>query len=185
MEAATGSWVSEYCSTVGVGPLNLIGAVGDESTFASIIPVGQVWYSIKDGNGNREAGIATFDGAVTLTRNLVHATLVGETYTEASPTPISLTGSSVVSCTFNSEAYQLLVGKINTLTDIATFREYDAYSVANTYYKGWSEDKDTANPTWKILKGVESPPGIFTETFADGDLLYNNIWDNRLGLIYS
>ena len=69
MTVSTGSWVSEHCSSTGYDSINLIGAEGDNATFAAVIPAGQVWYSIKDGNGNTEAGIGDFDGAVTIARN--------------------------------------------------------------------------------------------------------------------
>lgn len=64
------------------------------------------------------------------------------------------------------------------------FREYDAISTPNTYYKGWADSASTATATWKILKGVDNLDGTFTETYADGDVNLNNVWDDRLGLTY-
>jgi len=76
------------------------------------------------------------------------------------------------------------VGGTGTGGAAYAYRVYDAISEPATYYKGWSNNSDTAQATWKILKGVESPPGTFTETLADGNDNPDNIWDNRLSLVY-
>lgn len=59
--AETGAWIIENCSSKGFDDLTLTGAVSDFTTFSSAIPVGDVWYAIKDANGNREEGIGYFD----------------------------------------------------------------------------------------------------------------------------
>ena len=60
------------------------------------------------------------------------------------------------------------------------YRQYDELSVPLTYYKGWSTTVSTSTSTWKILKGVEVSTGNYVETWADGNDLLDNIWDNRL-----
>lgn len=53
-------------------------------------------------------------------------------------------------------------------------------------YKGWAEPSTlTSTASWRISKtefvGVDEDIII---TWADGDILFNNIWDNRAGLTY-
>lgn len=184
MTVATGSWIGEHCSSTGYDALTLIGNIESYSTFISIIPAGAVWYSIEDGNGNREAGIGDYDGANTIQRSIIHATLENGVYTTASPTPILLTGSSTVSCTMNSKAYQDLVDGLAAISVVPTYREYDLDVATQIYYKGWSETKSAAGATWKIIKGNMSS-GSLIELHADGDLLFDNIWNDRLTKIYS
>jgi hypothetical protein len=58
-------------------------------------------------------------------------------------------------------------------------------SVAGTTYFGWaSPGSSTASAVWKIMKMVESA-GVTSTTRADGDMEYNNIWDDRASLTYS
>ncbi len=186
--AQVGAWVVENCVSVGYDDLTLTGAVSDYATFSSAIPAGEVWYAIKDSNGNREEGIGLFDGSVTIIRTTVHITYEYGAYNDVAPDPIELSGSSIVSCTLNASALNTLLSGITTvITEEAPqppYRNTDDTSEPNTYYKGWSDSASTSAATWKILKGVESPSGIFTETWADGDDLLDNIWDNRLALVY-
>ena len=42
----------------------------------------------------------------------------------------------------------------------------------------------TSNSVWRIKKIVETGPDVAI-TWADGDDLFDNIWDNRLSLSYS
>jgi len=108
MTTQAGNWVAESCSTLGTGDIILTGPATGQASFSGAISAGAVFYSIEDGN-NREAGIGTFDGASTIVRGDIRATLVNGTYTRVSPIPISLTGSSVVSCTYNASAYEDVV----------------------------------------------------------------------------
>lgn len=43
----------------------------------------------------------------------------------------------------------------------------------------------TSAGSWQIKKLVYGSDGDVTTTFADGDALFNNIWDNRAILSYS
>ena len=57
-----------------------------------------------------------------------------------------------------------------------------------TYYTGWSAPGAgaTSASVWKVRKLVLDAGGDITESgFADGDLLFDNVWDNRLALAYS
>lgn len=112
MTTQAGNWVAESCSTLGTGDIILTGAATGQAGFSGAISAGAVFYSIEDGN-NREAGIGTFDGASTIVRGDIRATLVNGNYTKVSPLPISLTGSSVVSCTYNASAYEDVVQSAN------------------------------------------------------------------------
>ena len=57
-----------------------------------------------------------------------------------------------------------------------------------TYYTGWSDPGagTGAAAVWRIRKMVLDSNGDVTESgFSDGDLLFDNIWNSRLGLGYS
>jgi hypothetical protein len=57
-----------------------------------------------------------------------------------------------------------------------------------TYYTAWSAPGAgaTSAGVWKVRKLVLDADGDITESgFADGDLLFDNVWDNRLSLVYS
>ena len=112
MTTQAGNWVAESCSTLGTGDIILTGAATGQAGFSGAISAGAVFYSIEDGT-SREAGIGTFDGASTIVRGDIRATLVNGNYTKVSPLPISLTGSSVVSCTYNASAYEDVVQSAN------------------------------------------------------------------------
>mgnify|MGYP003635065050 CR=1 FL=1 len=112
MTTQAGNWVAESCSTLGTGDIILTGAATGQAGFSGAISAGAVFYSIEDGN-SREAGIGTFDGASTIVRGDIRATLVNGNYTKVSPLPINLTGSSVVSCTYNASAYEDVVQSAN------------------------------------------------------------------------
>ncbi len=187
--ANVGAWVVENCSSYGYDDLTLTGSVNGFTEFSRAIPMGDVWYSIKDSNGNREEGIGAFDGSITIIRKTIHATLEGNVYNDVDPTPISLSGSSIVSCTLNAAALRTILDDITTVITVAPdqppYRRYDGTSEASTYYKGWSNSSNTTTATWKILKGVEVSPNNYQETWADGNELLDNIWDNRLTYSYS
>lgn len=56
-----------------------------------------------------------------------------------------------------------------------------------TYYTGYAAASSaTASAVWRIKKTVLSASSDdVTVTWADGDTLFNNVWDNRLSLTYS
>lgn len=58
---------------------------------------------------------------------------------------------------------------------------------ATTHYLGWAEVGSlTSNPVWKILRiQYDASGNPTTKMFADGDVEFDNIWDNRAGLSYS
>jgi len=114
---AVGNWVLESTSTVGTGIITLDGPAVGFASFASAIPAGDVWYSIEDANGNREAGIGSFDGNEILVRTTVKCTLVGNTYNDVNPTAISLSGNATVACTFSVDAYEELLAHISNTSN--------------------------------------------------------------------
>ena len=187
--ADIGAWLVENCSSVGKDDLTLTGAVHGYTEFSRAVPIGDVWYAIKDANGNREEGIGSFDGSITIIRKDVHVTLEGNTYNNINPEPISLSGSSIVSCTLNATALRSLLNNLDTIISVAPdqppYRRYESLEDTSTYYKGWSNTSSTATATWKILKGIEVSPGNYQETWANGNELLDNIWDNRLNLSYT
>jgi hypothetical protein len=57
-------------------------------------------------------------------------------------------------------------------------------SGANVVYRGYaSVGTPTKSPLWAIEK-VTSAKSIETHTWADGDMKFDNVWDNRETLIY-
>lgn len=110
MSAIAAPWVKETSATSGTGTLTLTGKLEKYIRFNMGFSAGtSVWYSIEDANGNREAGIGTFNGTNQLTRDTIDATLVNGVFNSTNPTPINLSGTSIVSCTFNAAAYNELV----------------------------------------------------------------------------
>ena len=110
--ANIGPWVSENTQTVGTGIITLSGAPDKSfTTFVMAVPVGDVWYSVEDSlTGNREEGIGAFSGGTQLDRHTIHSTLVDGVLTlaAAAPTAINLSGNAIVSCTFNTAAFDEL-----------------------------------------------------------------------------
>ena len=107
-------WSQEGCSTTGQGDLVLTGVVSiNQTRFRDGFGSEEVYYSISDG-ANREVGMGSFNGSDRIVRTTVHATLVNGTYTDGSPSPIILSGTAVVSGTFNAHAYDALLASISS-----------------------------------------------------------------------
>jgi hypothetical protein len=133
MTAQTGSWVAENTSTAGTGAIALAGAISEHTTFATVMTVGEVWYSIKDSVGNRECGIGDFNGSGSIARTDVHATLTAGVYSN-SVTPLSLVPPSVISCTFNAMAYRDINTNISSVAaSVATKMNWMSDWVAGVY----------------------------------------------------
>lgn len=115
------NWNIESCSTVGNGNLILTGAVSlNQSRFRDGLVSGLIFYSILDG-ANRETGEGTFDGSGAIVRSTIHSTLINGVFNDTNPVAISLSGTAIVSGTFNTFAYEELVTSIaNHETRITT-----------------------------------------------------------------
>lgn len=100
-----GNWVSEFTNTIGTGNITLTGGYQGQVTFAKAFEPGLVYYSILDGT-NRECGTADFDGITGLVRTEITATYENGVYNTVNPTPINLSGSAIVSCTYNASAFE-------------------------------------------------------------------------------
>ncbi len=56
---------------------------------------------------------------------------------------------------------------------------------SNNIYTGFAAaGSATSSASWKIQK-VSTVGAVVTTTYADGNLNYDNIWDNRASLSYS
>lgn len=55
-----------------------------------------------------------------------------------------------------------------------------------TVYLGWATQTDalTSEAVWKIKRRIIAVDGDKTEKFADGNALYDNVWDDHLILTY-
>lgn len=119
-------WVAQHTNTIGAGAINLAGHIEGYAPFSSIGNAGQVWYSIIDG-ANREAGIGLFNGTNSIARSDVLITLVNGVLSVNNPSPIDLSGTAVVACTFSAEAYRRL---FSHLEDVNNPHHTEAFQVA-------------------------------------------------------
>lgn len=62
---------------------------------------------------------------------------------------------------------------------------YDEVSSTLAYLGTADPSTPTSAATWKIQKLVSGPGGSLQVLFADGNALYDNVWDNRASLSYS
>ena len=77
----------------------------------------------------------------------------------------------------------LIKGNISDISIQAKLLQVD--SVGNTTYLGYAAPgADVVNPVWGIKKVVETG-GDAEFTWADGDNVFDNIWNDRLTLTYS
>lgn len=94
-------WVKQQTATTGTGTITLGSAVSGFIRFQDdtrLSDGSQVYYTIEDGT-SRERGIGTYTAlGTTLSRDVIHATLVSGTYTENPGSGLNLSGSAVVSC---------------------------------------------------------------------------------------
>lgn len=61
----------------------------------------------------------------------------------------------------------------------------DSTSAAGVTYVGYATTSSiTSESAWRIMKLTVSTGNVII-TWADGDYEFNNIWDNRTGLVYS
>ena len=153
-----GDWVSERTFTIGNAnnqPIILAGALNGLVSFEDAIDISQsndAWYSILDDNGNRESGLGGFIAPNKIYRAVITSTVINGVYNERINTNIpgiSLSGSAVVSCTFNAYAYQLLQAhteKTDNPHDVdASQVDIDTSSMHTdgTTVQEWAEDIDT------------------------------------------
>jgi hypothetical protein len=69
------------------------------------------------------------------------------------------------------------------VTPVSESIRWDTTSTASVIYVGFSAPGSvTSAASWRIMK-VSTASNYLQ--WADGDDLYNNIWDNRTGLTYS
>jgi len=119
-----GNWTIEQCATEGTDTLVLIGTDLGLARWRDSLSAGQVYYSIQDGI-NKEAGIGTFNGINQITRDTVTATLVNNVYDDNNPSPINLSGASLVASAFNTVAFNALVTDIEANADAIAINTSD------------------------------------------------------------
>lgn len=99
------NWLGQTTSTIGTGAISLDGAIDGYALFNDV-PDGEYYYTIADGN-DRECGIGTKTGS-SFSRDTVSAVLVNGSYSDSSPSAISLSGGASVYCTFTKDAFDAL-----------------------------------------------------------------------------
>lgn len=116
MRELIANWVVCTTATQGAGAITLGPAVDGYAPFSGVIADGaQVFYSLVTENGDREAGIGIYSQSANgLSRDTVQATLKGGLYSDTAPTPITLTGTSMVAVTWNAEMFQQIQTLVGT-----------------------------------------------------------------------
>ncbi|RLA03688.1 MAG: hypothetical protein DRQ47_04725 [Gammaproteobacteria bacterium] len=127
-------FISESCATFGDGDLLLNGAVSSFGGFRDAWSINtEVYYSIIDGV-NREAGVGTFNGLSTITRDTILSTTINGVYNNVDPVAIDLQGASQVSCTLNADTFEYLLTQSELieghLTDIGNPHDVTAEQVS-------------------------------------------------------
>lgn len=106
-DAQASNWVAEIAEPTASG-FNLKGSSKGYATFDKAFSATQtVFYSAHDSNGNREAGVATFNGSNLVDRHPT-ATLVAGIYSKSLPSKVQFSGEVTVACTFNASAFNTL-----------------------------------------------------------------------------
>ena len=72
-----------------------------------------------------------------------------------------------------------------SVSAVAYAKRYDQVDSLNAYLGNSAVGSATSAAVWAIQKLVFTSGGSVTITWADGDSLFNNIWDNRASLTYS
>lgn len=118
MDTPVADWILCQTTTTGTGIVTLGTALDGYTDFkGGLQSSGDVWYSLLSQNGSRECGIGTFNYTNnTLSRGTIHATLVNGVYDNTSPSPISLVGTTIVACTFNSESWKEFITDVSVGT---------------------------------------------------------------------
>lgn len=66
---------------------------------------------------------------------------------------------------------------------------YDYDISGNMIYVGYTDVGNCAliaNPVWSIIKySYDGSNNLISKEYAGGDLLFDNVWDNRVSLSYS
>lgn len=189
-------WIIENSDTIGTGSINLTGAISiNQAKFKDGLSSGNVYYSWIEG-GNREAGIAVFDGNNSLVRSEVQSTLVNGVFNDANPIPLAMAGEAVVSVTFNSSAYQSIVDELSNHETRITSNTNDITAIkADSLTVGQLEALDASNAPNSInpyitqidmdLK-MDTSGGVFTGAVegqtpvAPGDLTRKDYVDSRV-----
>lgn len=133
MDTPVADWILCQTTTTGTGIVTLGTALDGYTDFkGGLQSSGDVWYSLLSQNGSRECGIGTFNYTNnTLSRGTIHATLVNGVYDNTSPSPISLVGTTIVACTFNSESWKEFITDVSVGTT-TTGAAGTSASVTNT-----------------------------------------------------
>ena len=69
--------------------------------------------------------------------------------------------------------------------DVAYISEYDQVSDVLAYAGKAVPGTATSAASWQVRELVFNAAGDVSARFADGDALFNNVWDNRGSLSYS
>lgn len=92
--------------------------------------------------------------------------------------PVSQIGS------FFNQDFQQIYPIFRSVVDVEAIPILDEVSTSLTYV-GWAVlGTATSSPKWKIIRITKSGTITLTE-YADGNMNYDNVWDNRAALTYS
>lgn len=108
-----------------------------------------------------------------------------DTPSQANPIRITLNGprGQVLGDPFDDPSKAL---RINVIAPYAIQFAYDASSPANLIYYGLAAiGSATSAAVWQVRKFAYTGSNMTSQTWADGDNYFNNIWDDRASLSYS
>ena len=137
--------------------------------------------------------IAAFATAIASNANIESAVVVGHTINikVVENTEVALTDSGVTGATIRTSLTVKLIADLRIVPAIVTIDNepealrIDTNNPSGTSYIGYA-DLGTANADagWRIKKTVVAGT-VTTITYADGNKLFDNVWDNRTSLSYS
>jgi len=137
--------------------------------------------------------IAAFATDIASNANIESAVVVGHTINikVVENTEVALTDSGVTGGTIRTSLTVKLVADLRIVPAIVTINQepeplrIDTDNPSGTNYVGFAEiGTANADAKWRIKKTVTAGT-VTTVTYADGNKLFDNVWDNRTSLSYS
>ncbi len=137
--------------------------------------------------------IAAFATDIASNASIESAVVVGHTINikVVENTEVALTDSGVTGGTIRTSLTVKLVADLRIVPAIVTINQepeplrIDTDNPSGTNYVGFAETGTAnADAKWRIKKTVTAGT-VTTVTYADGNKLFDNVWDNRTSLSYS
>lgn len=142
--------------------------------------------------------IVVLDGSENLTINdvseTIDVTLIDNStnlvISDVTESIISEDKTEIIEVGSNSEEINVEFSEVLVITkeveiDLDSYAERVDFISDTEFYKGWALPGTSENsPNWKIKHVVVAGDNDTTTTWADGDILFDNDWSNRVNLTY-